>query len=250
MMFRDGSGSALIQSAHTEALAAADRMDIMCFAAGNRRSPVVEECVPADAAASSSAALPTLTDVAQVHHLSEKEARRGYPVRVKAVVTFFAPSGRNLNVQDSTDAIYVSVMDRPVPDDLRLGMDVEIQGFSGPGDFAPVITEPTIRILGPGTLPEPLHPSVDELFTGSVDSRSVEVEGTVYSVGSSYGKPLIGVRSGRYEWSLWLDGDLPLPDSLMYSRVRATGVYAPRFNLRRQVLGMIVRVPDATFIHP
>src|ERR1700690_703114 len=59
--------------------------------------------------------LPTLTSAAAVHSLSEEQARMSYPVRLRAVVTFFSPVGHMLTVQDSTDGIYVRVGAADIP---------------------------------------------------------------------------------------------------------------------------------------
>src|SRR5204862_59412 len=93
--------------------------------------------------------LPLLTSVKQIRGLAEGEAKRNYPVHLQGVVTFFNPLGFNLFIQDHGEGIYVAVADSKIPN-LRAGQSIEIDGFRGPGDFAPVITGPGIRILGEG----------------------------------------------------------------------------------------------------
>jgi signal transduction histidine kinase/ActR/RegA family two-component response regulator len=150
-------------------------------------------------------------------------------------------------VQDGEEGVYVSAESSSLPR-LHAGQLVEIDGFSGPGDFAPVITGPRIRVVGEQAIPEPLHLSAQQLYSGTADSTWVEAHGVVYSVGSANGRAMVGVRSGLYRFELSVAGTKELPKSLLYSRVRVRGVVAPRFNFKRQLLGVQLRVPDRTFL--
>ena len=53
-------------------------------------------------------ALPTLTTCAEVHRLKREEAERGYPVRIKGVVTSVLYDLQAFTIQDSTRGIYVT----------------------------------------------------------------------------------------------------------------------------------------------
>ena len=191
--------------------------------------------------------LPVLTTAAQVHGLSEEAARLAYPVHLQAVVTYYNPLGRIMVVQDETGGIYVASISGSLPD-LGAGKLVEVNGFSGPGDFAPVVTSPSIRILGERTLPEPLRIEMKQLSTGAADSMFVEVRGVVYSVGTANGRAMLGIRSGAYRFLAAVAGIPNLPTKLLYSQVRVRGVCAPRFNFKRQILGVNIRVPGSQFI--
>ena len=54
-----------------------------------------------------SGGLPTLTTVGAVRQLAAEEARRGYPVRIRGVVTLNSPFTSLLFVQDASGGIYV-----------------------------------------------------------------------------------------------------------------------------------------------
>ena len=98
-----------------------------------------------------------LTTAREAHSLSAAESRRGYPVHLRAVVTYYDPyiDARHgaLFVHDATGGIFVSVPKTPT---LRLhaGMVIDIKGVSGPGDFAPIIEGPQIKVIKEGHLPE------------------------------------------------------------------------------------------------
>jgi PAS domain S-box-containing protein len=56
------------------------------------------------------------------------------------------------------------------------------------------------------------------------------------------------VNWGIHHFSAFVFGSTKLPDSLLDSHVRIQGVCGTRFNFRRQILGMQLFVPDASFI--
>jgi signal transduction histidine kinase/ActR/RegA family two-component response regulator len=191
--------------------------------------------------------LPTLTSAAQVHRLSEEEARRAYPVHFQAVVTYYNAYGPSLVVQDGIEGIYVAGSPEQLPP-LRAGQLIEVSGFSGPGDYAPVITDPWVRIIGEGALPDPLPIRPEQLFNGAAESAWVQIEGIVHSLGSTNGRAILRVKSGLYEFEVGVAGTRALPHSLLYSRVRVRGVCGPRFNFKRQIRGISIRVPERKFI--
>ena len=107
--------------------------------------------------------------IADVRRLSPTEARNGYPVQVRAIVTSPSPvAPANAFVQDSTGGIFL-VSDparqviRPAARQL-----IEITGQTGSGAFAPNIVNATFRVIGEAPLPEPLRVPERELLTGSL----------------------------------------------------------------------------------
>ena len=243
---QDSTGTVALRPASSESLRAGSAMELIGFAAWEGGSPVLEECL-VDEAPRSRSELRVLTSAGEAHSLPEKEARRGYPVHLRAVVTYFNPIGRTLVVQDSTGGIFVSAISENLSV-LRVGQLVEIHGFSGPGDFAPVITTPSVRVIEQQALPTPLHLTMEQLFTGASDSVWIEAGGIVYSLGNVNGRALLGIRAGAYRFQAGVAGVRELPHSLLYARVRVQGVSAPRFNFKRQMLGVLIRVPDRSFI--
>ncbi len=212
-----------------------------------RQLTVLEPAKGVAARASERSDLPTLTSVAAVHSLSEEQARMSYPVRLRAVVTFFSPVGRMLTVQDSTDGIYVRVGAADIPP-LRAGQLVEVEGFSGPGDFAPVVATPRIRVLGEQAMPEPLRLEINQILSEPPDSRWLEARGIVCSVETANGLAMLAVRSGEHRVVVPVAYASDLPDGLLYSRIRLQGVLAPVFSRKRQLVGVQIRVPDPKFI--
>src|SRR5579862_4588200 len=83
--------------------------------------------------------LPTLTTAEQVRELTADQAKRGYPVRLRAVVTYVDFAVGDFFAQDDTAGIYINEGDRSLgfqPGDL-----LEIEGISEELDFAPQIAK-------------------------------------------------------------------------------------------------------------
>ena len=121
--------------------------------------------------------LPLLTRAEQVRQLTREEAEQGYPVRLRAVVTYFVP-GNDLFVQDASAGIWIEVGDGSVS--LHPGQLVQVEGVSSAPDFAPQISKPKIKMLGEAPLPRAKPLTYDRLASGAEDSQWVEVEGIVH----------------------------------------------------------------------
>jgi signal transduction histidine kinase len=126
--------------------------------------------------------LSLLVDAAEVHRLKREEAQRGYPVEIRGVITSVLPEHQAFTIQDSTRGIYVIDFSESRSDLPRIGEFLEVEGVTDPSLFAPVIDASRVRILGMGTLPEPIHPTWDQLMNGSLDAQYVEVQCILTSV--------------------------------------------------------------------
>lgn len=196
--------------------------------------------------------LPLLRQAGQVRKLSPEEAARGYPVRVRGVITGDVPSP-DFFVQDSTAGVYVEGSQSHLFPH-HLGDLVEIEGITGPGKFAPVIREQKLRVLGKGTLPKARLYAFSELAGGQLDSQWVKVRGIVRSVSidrASWHEPTIAMRvvSGAGEFTVRVpiskEGDFsPWIDT----EVLIEGVCGSLFNYQRQLSGVLFYVPRLSFL--
>ena len=80
---------------------------------------------------------PVLTSVAAVRSLSAAEAGRHYQVKLHGVVTFYDETLFLRFIQDETAGIYLLANTNLAP--LLPGQDVEVEGVTGPGEYAPVV---------------------------------------------------------------------------------------------------------------
>lgn len=114
-----------------------------------------------------------ITTAEQVQLLRPEDAARHLPVRIRGVVTS-AIGG--LTLQDDTRGVYVNwrgLTNQPSP----VGGEMwEVTGRTQPGDFAPVISAEKLEFLGAGQLPDPAHPTWNQLINGSMDVQWVEMQ--------------------------------------------------------------------------
>jgi signal transduction histidine kinase/CheY-like chemotaxis protein len=193
---------------------------------------------------------PALTSVRETHSLSLEQAAEGYPVHLRARVTFFDPSGPALFVQDNARGIYSGypLTNQALPRALHLGQDLELEGHTAAGEFAPIVIPERIRLVGQGALPEPAAADLEDLLSGSYDSQWVAVRGAVQSLEMQDGHAVMVLNRGVHSIEVLVFGIERLPESLLDADVRIRGVCATRFNTKRQLLGIYLFVPNPTFI--
>jgi signal transduction histidine kinase len=128
------------------------------------------------------ATLPLLVTAAEVHRLKREEAQRGYPVKIRGVVTSVLPEHEAFTIQDSTRGIYVEDLSGSRTDAPRTGDYLQVEGVSDPSRFAPVVDASKVEILGSGNMPEPIRPTWPLLINGSLDAQYVEIQAILTSV--------------------------------------------------------------------
>jgi signal transduction histidine kinase len=196
--------------------------------------------------------LPILTHVDQIRSLSPEQASLGYPVLVRGVITMDAPAP-DFFVQDATAGIYVEgSVSAKFPH--LLSQVVEVEGVTGPGKFAPVIRETTLRVLGQGALPKPQLFPFSELANGQHDSQWAQVRGIVRSAAvdrSSWQELTLAMRiaseGGEFNVRVPIAHDQD-SSSWVDSEVLIEGVCGSLYNASRQLTGILFYVPRLSFI--
>jgi signal transduction histidine kinase/CheY-like chemotaxis protein/PAS domain-containing protein len=188
--------------------------------------------------------LPVLTRVAQVRTLAPDEARRGYPIHLQVVVTYFDPVGPNLFVQDSTGAMWVD-WPRNGPE-LEPGQLIDLHGITTQPDFAPDVAPSAWRVLGRTQLPKAQQASIEEMASTRVDSKWLELEGIVRSAEQIPGDRrlhmALEVPGGRV--MVHLAKHRGVTAGLVDSRVRVRGACGAIFNRENQLVGVALFVPS------
>jgi signal transduction histidine kinase len=126
--------------------------------------------------------LPVLKTAAEIHRLKREEAQRGYPVKIRGVVTSVLPEHQAFTMEDSTRGIYVVDSSNSRSDPPRIGEFLEVEGTTDPLFFAPIVNAKNVSGLGAGRLPDPVQPAWDQLMNGSLDAQFVEIQGIVTAV--------------------------------------------------------------------
>ncbi|MGH9618774.1 MAG: response regulator [Bryobacteraceae bacterium] len=199
-----------------------------------------------DAYASGSAlrpgSLPVLTTTRAVHTLSTEQSERGYPVRIRAVVTYYDPyiDSRHgaLFIHDSTGDVFVDA-----PPHMSLSMHagtlIEVTGITSPGDFAPVVRASRIRVLGQSHLPaKAVRVTRSQVLTGAYDCQWVEIGGIVHAIRKDGRDVVLYIQLSD---GLVVATSVSQPGTdykrLIDAKVLVRGVAAEFFNRRRQIVG-------------
>lgn len=183
------------------------------------------------------------------HDISLQEAAKGYPVHLHAVVTFYDadldPRHAALFVHDSTGSIFMALPSRPVLP-LKPGTLVEVNGRTGTGDYAPVVLDPTVRVLGVATLPKTApRPAMEELLSGRQDGQWIEIEGIVEAARTDAHTVTFEVHTPGGT----VPAAGPIEPGVDYERfidamVRIRGNAVPVFNDNRQMVGARLLFPS------
>jgi signal transduction histidine kinase/CheY-like chemotaxis protein len=190
-------------------------------------------------------AKPVLDTVEKVRQLLPIDARRGQPVRLRAVVTYWMKPRNFVFIQDNTAGIFMVNAGPP----LQPGQLVDVTGESAAGDFAPVIDRGHARVVGESRMPAPVRVPVGDLFSGRYDSQWVEADGIVQSVRRDSANAVLSIVAGTYKFIAVLpDQGERLPRELVDTKVRVQGACGSIFNERRQLLGIQVFVPASRYL--
>ena len=187
-----------------------------------------------------------LTTAAEVRGLSAAEAYQHHPVKLRGVVTFYDETLYSRFVQDETAGIYLQEL-ATMPA-LLPGQVVEVEGATGPGEYAPVILPTSVKVVGTGELPAAKPVTLEQLVSGHDDSQMVEFSGVVRAVRfekeSQYF--MIDFAKGSERFTAYTK---QLPGgpgaNLVDSIVKVRGVSATMFNHQRQLFGIRLLVPNA-----
>jgi len=188
--------------------------------------------------------LPTLTTAEQVRELTADQANRGYPVQVRAVVTFVDFAVGDFFAQDSTAGIYVNEKDKSLH--FQPGEFLEIAGVTEELDFAPQIAKARYRVLGRAPLPQPHKVHLGDLLSTHEDSQWVQLEGIVQGVEANHDRLKVDlVSEGRRLQVILMDPPGLDKDHLIDTKVRVTGVCAATYNPNNQLVGVWLAVPTS-----
>jgi diguanylate cyclase (GGDEF)-like protein len=200
------------------------------------------------------AALRTITTAREAHSLSSTEAARAYPIHLRAVATYIDPAPgwvtAAMFVHDSTGDIFV----KPLVGQIRSlvpGTLLDIQGVSSPGEFAPIVDHPQIKVLGYAGLPPATErPSLMEMQSGVDDAKWIQVEGVVHSVveESVYANLQLTMADGVIN-VMQIKGPGDDYSHLIDAKVRISGHAGPVMDTqRRHLIGARMQSPNLSSI--
>ncbi|HMD39235.1 MAG TPA: GGDEF domain-containing protein [Candidatus Acidoferrum sp.] len=190
-----------------------------------------------------------LRTVRELKSLSVESALKQLPVDIQGTVTYIDPSSSLLFMQDATAGVYIDVHSG-IPE-VEVGDILHVQGVSGPGDYAPIITRPLITRVGHGPLPKPLALSLETLGSGKEDAGWVEMVGIVHSVAQLHSQQTFKLAIAGNSYAVQLPhgtNTSAIQESLLDAQVRIGGVCGTVYNEKRQMIGVKFFVPGTKYI--
>lgn len=195
----------------------------------------------------------TLTTTHEAHSIPAAEALKGYPIHIRGMVTLYDgyvdPRHAIMFVHDATGSIFLALpYGFPA---VAVGTPVDLQGISGMGDFAPVIRQPVVRVIGKAqALPKVTHESsLTYLLTGQKDGQWVKIEGIVHSIYQTdhNANIQIAMRDGMVVAKMPREKGHDYT-SLIDSRISIRAHAAPVFNGNHQMIGVQLLGPGLSTI--
>src|SRR5262249_25775338 len=188
---------------------------------------------------------PLLTEIRAIRGLSLDEGARGYPVRIRGIVTHFDETLANgLIVYDGSFGQFVEPPPPsriPIWKDIRAGDIVEIEGRTIRGGFAPNVLPERMRMLGHGSLPPARRVPYAELLTGRHDCEYVDIVGVIQRAWLSSGPNQhtmfaeVAVEDGVLRAAFWSHSPADLErfvDARVHRRGNVGAIFAPTEQLR------------------
>lgn len=182
------------------------------------------------------------TSIKEIRELPTVEAKRGHPVSVEATVTFYDPVYGFLFVVGGGTGIFIDAQGKHY--NPQAGDTVKIKGRTGPGDFAPVILCEQLEVISNGELPVPRVVGLSQLLTGREDSQWVGISGIVQNITTNEAYVVFTIATGAGRFTANLPGTDRVPAELIDSKVNLRGAVGSQFNIRRQLKGVTLYVPN------
>ena len=181
---------------------------------------------------------PALTSIEQIRALDRTAAAQSQHVRVTGVLTSVHYTQQFAFVQAGDSAIWVDAWGQSLAD-FRPGQLVEITGVSAPGEFAPVIAQPSFHFVRTAAMPDAQTIDAELAPRGAYDSEWVELEGLLrpFSPSSGHTDFTIDTAIGTVAGLLIQSTDPSLLDTYVDARVRVRGVLATSFTSKGVLTG-------------
>ncbi len=187
-----------------------------------------------------------LTSMSVIRQMSRSEAEKQHPVRIRGVVTYADPEWGTSFIQDGDQAIYVDLRDKEV----RAGQVVEISGQTSPGGFAPQLIHTSFKILGVTNHPVAVRATFEDLMSGHLDARWIELEGVVRHATAQWNHARLEMLtpSGRFLATIPNYAGTVPPPNLVDALVRVRGACTSSMNPRGQLSGFTLNTPSLDFV--
>ncbi|KAA3617742.1 MAG: hypothetical protein D8M58_00700 [Calditrichaeota bacterium] len=178
-----------------------------------------------------------------IRALPTSEASKHPNVEIFGTITY--STERYCFVQDKTAGIFMFVNNGDKP---KMGDRVKVTAKVYPGDFAPVLNETFIKVLGQGKMPTYPNTNHDKIFNGHEDSQWITVKGKIKSAKRDDFhqsiKMILDMDGKTIGVQLKTNNTQKLPVHFIGSFVEVSGVCASNFNSRKQLLGIRIMLQN------
>ncbi|HEX3855696.1 MAG TPA: ATP-binding protein [Verrucomicrobiae bacterium] len=261
LVVRDSSGSVRVNNSTTRFFRVGSPVEALGYVVSVggalvlNDSTVLTPNVPLEAQSSESAtniplaadtSLPELRQISQIRNLPASEATRGYPVNIRGVLTYVDAHNSTMFIQDSSGGIFVDSSRNKFdsfPDASQL---VEITGFTGPGDYAPVIEAEHLQVFGKAAWPNPKSAIMQVLMTGAEDSQWIALNGVVRSQTVVDDMTLLSLATGESVVTVMVPNAAkhPAPRNFVDAWVEVQGVCTTVIDKHHHLQGINLGVPN------
>jgi len=227
-------------------VASAEDVQDLSGAAKVRTSPAIADVQP-------SGPLRRFTDLHSVKSLSNYEAKQGHSVCFRGIVTYYDAGADQLWVQDSTAGTFIQPPQEPIPG-LRSGVQVEIEGITAEGGFAPQIQPSHIRILGKAPWPKPIEVHPELGFPVWEENRWARIRGVITRISYDpiYDLLQMDLQSGTTRFLIDCytpPSDLSQFEAFLDHLVEVQGVYSPVFSSDMRLVGFGLKLPHQGLVN-
>ncbi|MBK8094872.1 MAG: sensor histidine kinase [Verrucomicrobiaceae bacterium] len=209
-------------------------------------------CVLFIALATVTVAAEPITRIADVRALSREVAAEGLPVRVRGVVEWLrGGKGPDFTLADESAGIYAlpSAESKAEAEAWKLhaNLEIEVEGVTSAGGYAPVIVAQRVSVLGPGKAWPLRKVSIAHLSGGHEDGQRIELEKVVVQSVIEDGEDemrALRVCSGSGDYTLlWMKKEpWNEPEKVIDAEVVARGTVLTLYNSRLEQTGVRIAV--------
>jgi uncharacterized protein YdeI (BOF family) len=189
-------------------------------------------------------ALPLLTSTTALRQLPLADAKRGYPVRLLGVATYYHASSNSLILQTGADGILVDTT--RIQDPIASGREIEVVGVTGIRESSAIVVGTAVKDLQTAQMPAATRVSIADLRSGTLSYRWVEATGVVRSASVENDlRFTLTVVNADGTFQARVNGSGPaVGDRFIDSKVRLRGVALTTFNMGQQPVRLQVFVPS------
>jgi PAS domain S-box-containing protein len=250
MIVRDETGQVNVRTEQATEVKPGDRVAAVGYPRTIDGEAVLSEAVfqrllAKNDAATSENGMPTIRFAQQVLELGLDEAGRAHPVHIGGVVTWSDPRSKFFFLHDSSGSVRVmrSGPEAPPP----AGRQIDLNGMSAAGAFAPVVTATSWTVIGDAPLPLARRITLEQALTGVEEGQWVELRGYAREVAPDGFWTRVSVTTSAGGFSAFV------PPSEDVSQVKGAvvairGVCSAIPNDHRQLIGVELWVPFAQSI--